>query len=197
MSNLIKEKIDGLWAGSLFKILPVWVMPNWFTFGRLALIPFILWLAAAGQFGWMLVLFLFAAVSDTIDGSLARYRRQTSALGMFLDPLADRALVFLLALFLAYHYPEPMLLLAMVIFELLVLLSGALFSIFLPHAVSLGADAWGKAKMIFQVAGLVAVMIFLLWPIGLFFIISELILAGAIVLQVISFLSYAWRIVRA
>lgn len=47
------------------------------------------------------VLFLFMAVSDGIDGYLARKRHQTTKLGAFLDPLADKLLMTCTCLLLA------------------------------------------------------------------------------------------------
>jgi len=68
-------------------------LPNLVTFLRILLIPlFILFLLipnlplAAG-------LFIILALSDAVDGFLARFLKQTSDLGKFLDPLADKILV--------------------------------------------------------------------------------------------------------
>lgn len=47
----------------------------------------------AGQYGLTLVLFAVAAVSDGLDGFLAKRFNWTSALGRFLDPLADKLLL--------------------------------------------------------------------------------------------------------
>ena len=53
-----------------------------------------------------LLLFLLAALSDYWDGRLARTRRQTSAFGAFLDPVADKILVCATLLLLAVD-PQP------------------------------------------------------------------------------------------
>lgn len=47
----------------------------------------------AGQYGLTLALFAVAAVSDGLDGFLAKRYNWTSALGRFLDPLADKLLL--------------------------------------------------------------------------------------------------------
>ncbi|CAF0695948.1 CDP-alcohol phosphatidyltransferase family protein [Candidatus Methylacidithermus pantelleriae] len=80
-------------------------LASWFTVGRLILVPVIvslLWLygqsLAEGKpeehFRWSsFALFLFAAVTDALDGLLARRLRQESPLGKILDPVADKLLI--------------------------------------------------------------------------------------------------------
>ncbi len=71
-------------------------LPNLLTISRIAAIPLIVLLVAvhtpAGDLAASLV-FAAAAVTDWLDGRLARTRRQTSDLGRMLDPIADKLLV--------------------------------------------------------------------------------------------------------
>lgn len=69
---------------------------NLLTFSRILLMPLYLWLFARPSWeGAILALFVFvaAAVSDLMDGRLARSRREITPLGRFMDPLADKVLV--------------------------------------------------------------------------------------------------------
>ncbi len=69
---------------------------NLLTFSRILLVPLYLWLFARPSWeGGILALLVFvaAAVSDLMDGRLARSRREVTALGRFMDPLADKVLV--------------------------------------------------------------------------------------------------------
>ncbi len=71
-------------------------LPNSLTLLRLVAIPVLLWVIAAPFPGHDQVgaaIFLAAAATDTLDGLVARWRRQVTALGAFLDPLADKLLV--------------------------------------------------------------------------------------------------------
>ena len=71
-------------------------LPNAFTAGRIAVTPLIAWLPLAPSSALRLtafVLFIIAAVSDYVDGHLARSRQQETDLGRLLDPLADKLLL--------------------------------------------------------------------------------------------------------
>ena len=71
-------------------------LPNAFTAGRIAITPLIAWLPLAPSSALRLtafVLFIVAAVTDYIDGHLARSRKQETDLGRLLDPLADKLLL--------------------------------------------------------------------------------------------------------
>jgi len=84
----------------------IWTLPNFITLVRLAALPFFLLAIAEGRFGIALVLFVAAGVSDGVDGYLARRFRMNSALGAYLDPIADKLLLMSSYLFLAVpSYP--------------------------------------------------------------------------------------------
>lgn len=67
--------------------------PNLLTLLRLLLTPGLAWLVATGRLEPAAWLFAVVAVTDALDGWLARRLGQVSALGEKLDPLADKALV--------------------------------------------------------------------------------------------------------
>jgi CDP-diacylglycerol--glycerol-3-phosphate 3-phosphatidyltransferase len=71
-------------------------VPNTLTAGRIVAAPvalYLLWTGTPwGQVGGT-ALFIVAAITDYLDGRLARSYGATSRLGQFLDPLADKVLV--------------------------------------------------------------------------------------------------------
>lgn len=71
-------------------------LPNVLTMGRVAIIPVVLWLLDSGtptDCMWAAIIYSLAAVTDLLDGYLARRMNVVSMLGKFLDPLADKLLV--------------------------------------------------------------------------------------------------------
>ena len=68
-------------------------IPNLISLGRLLSVPLIIYLIMNASYGWAFALFLLAGASDAIDGYIAKALNQTSTLGIYLDPLADKALI--------------------------------------------------------------------------------------------------------
>ena len=71
-------------------------MANLLTIGRIGLIiPLILVFFSGAAWGMKaaFVIFAVAAITDFFDGYVARARRETSALGAALDPIADKLLI--------------------------------------------------------------------------------------------------------
>ncbi len=80
----------------------VFTVPNQITFLRLGFLPLFIILVLYGRYFWALTVLIVAALTDGLDGLLARTLDQKSALGAFLDPIADKLLLsssfFVLAL---------------------------------------------------------------------------------------------------
>jgi CDP-diacylglycerol--glycerol-3-phosphate 3-phosphatidyltransferase/cardiolipin synthase len=76
-------------------------LPNLVTWLRIILIPLLIgifylpdaWLSLGGKNTAACAVFVVAALSDWLDGYLARALNQTSAFGAFLDPVADKLIV--------------------------------------------------------------------------------------------------------
>ena len=189
MSNYWQKRIDGFWAATLLRFLPSSISPNQLTVLRLILLPVLLYLLALGDFFWAFICFLAIALTDSLDGSLARVRHQVSAWGLILDPLADRLLIMLTSIFLLYYYPLNGLLLAIVIFDLLFLVGGMLSLAWSPKYVPT-ANRWGKLKMFFQASGMIGIFLALVFHSWLLVLISGLLILIAIVFTFIAGLIY-------
>ena len=88
----------------------LWTVPNILTWIRIAAIPLIVLLFYA-PYHWADpaagLLFAAAGITDSLDGYLARRLNQTSRLGAFLDPVADKLVVAVaLVLLLSKDTPE-------------------------------------------------------------------------------------------
>lgn len=89
-----KAPASGKAASSLKR--DVWNIPNLMTMARIAVIPLILWLIDQGtpKSGvYAALVYAAAAITDLLDGIIARRMGIVSVLGKFLDPLADKLLV--------------------------------------------------------------------------------------------------------
>lgn len=68
-------------------------LPNSLTLIRIVAIPFFLVLLSSGLYLEALVVFIVGGLTDALDGAVARLADQQTALGAYLDPLADKLLV--------------------------------------------------------------------------------------------------------
>jgi cardiolipin synthase len=66
---------------------------NQLTILRMALAPLMVVLVLGGQFVWAVVVFAAAAISDALDGLIARWGHQKTTFGAMMDPVADKVLL--------------------------------------------------------------------------------------------------------
>jgi len=130
-------------------------LPNGVTILRILAIPLILVLLFYMGRGYQLLtglLFLAAAVTDTLDGYLARSRGMVTTLGKFLDPLADKLLVVtaLIALVPAREVPVWI---VIVIVGREIAITG-LRGIAVSQDIIISASTLGKYKTVFEVASI-------------------------------------------
>jgi CDP-diacylglycerol--glycerol-3-phosphate 3-phosphatidyltransferase len=196
MSNPLQKTVDTFWDKTLFRIIPYQIKPNHFTFVRFFLVPFILYFLATQQMALSLWLFLVAALSDSIDGSLARKRNQISDTGIMLDPMADKLLIALLALFLIFYYPYIQLLLIIIVIDLIIG-TETLALMIARQNISIPASNWtGKSKMVFQVLGISLALLYLISQSYILLTMSAVVFLIAIFTGVLSLFSYSLRSLR-
>ncbi len=96
-------------------------LPNKLTVFRLVLIPFCCLFLALNQMTIAAVIFILAALTDFLDGYIARKQKIVTVFGKFLDPVADKVLVLTSMVFLCAMGHLPAWAVAIVVFrELLV-----------------------------------------------------------------------------
>ncbi|CAK7213709.1 hypothetical protein SCUCBS95973_001891 [Sporothrix curviconia] len=86
----------------------IYTVPNFLTVARLIAAPFVGYLIVADQPGWALSLLAAAAVTDLLDGWIARRWNLHTVVGSVLDPMADKVLMTVLAVSLAAQGGLPM-----------------------------------------------------------------------------------------
>lgn len=138
-------------------------LPNLLTMLRIALIPgvlFLLWEGTPKSNFWAAILYIGTALTDLIDGYLARKWGQISVLGKFLDPLADKLLVMATLIWLAYLGRLPFLGVVAVIIMLGRELSiTALRTIAMSEGVVMAAMRAGKDKTALQMVAILMLIV--------------------------------------
>ncbi len=135
-------------------------LPNLLTLARILVIPLVLWLLDRGApTDCILAALLYsaAALTDLLDGYLARRMNIVSLLGKFLDPLADKLLVMATLIWLI-----PMGRIAEWTVVLLLareISITALRSIASSEGLVIASDRTGKQKTALQMAGILCLMI--------------------------------------
>ncbi len=126
-------------------------LANWLTVLRIVLIPVFVTLLVYRQPGWALAVFAVAALTDLLDGWVARSRGMKSRLGAFLDPVADKLLLTASFITLTYLRAVPFWITAVVISRDTILVVGAL-TIHMVGVRIYPRPSWaGKAATFFQV----------------------------------------------
>jgi CDP-diacylglycerol--glycerol-3-phosphate 3-phosphatidyltransferase len=134
-------------------------VPNALTIGRIALVPALVWLILEHPKGSLPATVLFAtlALTDVLDGHLARSRGLVTTLGKLLDPMADKLLVG--GALIALAATERLAVAIVVVILAREVLVTSLRIVAYRRGVVMDAGGFGKAKMGLQVAmvlGLVA-----------------------------------------
>ncbi|MGB5809722.1 MAG: CDP-diacylglycerol--glycerol-3-phosphate 3-phosphatidyltransferase [Polyangiales bacterium] len=172
-------------------------LPNLLTMLRIALIPVVLWLLADGtpeaNF-WAAMVYIGTALTDLVDGYLARRWGQISVLGKFLDPLADKLLVMATLVFLAYLGRLPFLgVVAVIIMVGRELSVTALRTIAMSEGVVMAAMRAGKDKTALQMVAILMLIVHQRYLVDFGFYQTELSFSGAgLVLLYISLFLAIW-----
>jgi CDP-diacylglycerol---glycerol-3-phosphate 3-phosphatidyltransferase len=135
-------------------------LPNLLTMGRVAAIPLVLWLmwldTRQTNF-WAMMLYSAAAVTDFVDGWLARRMGLTSLLGKFLDPLADKLIVLATLVLMVEQGRVPAW--AVIIIAARELSMTALRTIAMGEGVVIEASRSGKDKTAVQMVAVLALIL--------------------------------------
>ncbi len=142
------------WIG-LFRTIP-----NQITLSRIAFVPLLMFLILFESDVTRIlamILFFLAAVSDAVDGYLARSLKQTSTFGKFADPIADKLLIAgALVAFLQLGELSAWAVMAIIAREFLVT---GLRILAISEGEAIGARFLGKAKTISHVALVLAILV--------------------------------------
>ena len=137
-------------------------LPNSITLSRILCIPALLWLLATDwpqREALAALLFVSASLTDFLDGHVARRRNQVTAMGMLLDPVADKLLITAALISLVQYSPDLVpawVAIAVVGREFLV---SGLRSIAAAQGFTIEASDLGKFKMVVQIVAVTAAIL--------------------------------------
>jgi cardiolipin synthase (CMP-forming) len=129
----------------------IWTVPNQITLLRLGFLPLFLILIVYEQYRWALLILVLAGLSDGVDGLLARKLDQKSAIGAYLDPIADKLLLSSSFVILAMEKITPWWLTIMVLSRDILLLVVAAVIILISGYRPFPPSLLGKATTFFQI----------------------------------------------
>lgn len=129
-----------------------WNIPNSLTLLRILLIPVFVGLMLYARYESALAVLLGAGLTDALDGTIARAANQSTKLGMFLDPLADKLLLTSGFLTLSVLHLVPLWIVILVVSRDVILLAGAVLAHLTDSAVDIAPTLLGKATTVFQLA---------------------------------------------
>jgi CDP-diacylglycerol--glycerol-3-phosphate 3-phosphatidyltransferase len=175
-------------------------VPNTLTWIRIAAIPLIVllflmpypWASPASG-----LLFAAAGITDSLDGYLARRLGQTSRLGAFLDPVADKLVVAVALVLLVSKDPRPLIVLTAIVIIGREITISALreWMAEIGQRRKVAVSQIGKYKTILQIVGL-SMMLFrwdlLGLPIYTLGVVMTELAAAATLISMVAYLRAAW-----
>lgn len=136
-------------------------IPNWLCFLRIALIPVFSAMFIKGMYIPAFITMIVAAVTDLLDGKIARKFNMVSNLGKILDPIADKLSQIAIVIILIVKFWDGYLkyiLMLFIVKELMMVLGGAL--LLAKGMRPVAAEMWGKvATTVFYIFMIVIIAI--------------------------------------
>ena len=162
-------------------------IPNLISIMRFVLVPLTIWCLASGQWQAAFWVFVFAGISDGVDGFIAKHFNQTSELGAYLDPLADKALLVSIYVTLGILAVLPGWLVILVVFRDVMIIVAVLVSWVMGNPITIAPSYLSKANTAAQIV-LAAIVLGVL---GFGLIMPQVILVGSVVVAALTVASAA------
>ncbi|GAA4523579.1 CDP-alcohol phosphatidyltransferase family protein [Chelativorans composti] len=125
-------------------------VPNVITLFRFLLVPLIVFFLLNGEWLWALCGFVLAAISDGLDGFIARHFNQRSVLGSYLDPIADKLLLVTVFVMLGYMGQLPLWLVIAAVSRDALIVGGVVLSTVMGNPVAMQPIFVSKANTAVQ-----------------------------------------------
>lgn len=125
-------------------------LPNTLTITRIVIIPIFITAVIYKRYDYALYLFVIAALTDTLDGLIARLTNQKTVLGTFLDPLADKFLLVTSFILFSINGLLPKWLTITVISRDIIVIIGWVLIYLITHTSNVEPTITGKAAIAMQ-----------------------------------------------
>jgi len=180
---------DKVFALTFLRLIPRSVKPNHLTVFRFLTVPFVVILLWGEHYWWGMAFFLVSALSDALDGAMARVRDQITTWGKIYDPLADKLLICSAVVILVMRWVDFYAALIIVGLEIL-MIAIAIFKKW-RGIVEIQANVWGKIKMVLQVVGVVVLLVSLVFNLETLLPASRGVFYLAIAFAIVSLFTYS------
>lgn len=140
-------------------------LPNFLTLIRILAIPFFLALLTSHLYLEALFVFVLGGITDFLDGAVARIRNQQTALGRYLDPVADKLLIMSSFVMLGLVGGIPSWLVVLVVSrDIIILLGYGLVRFLVEEPIEIRPSFLGKLNTLFQLVTVGVLLLFLYEP---------------------------------
>ncbi len=140
-------------------------LPNILTLIRVLLIPVFVILIINKYFEWALLTFAIAGITDGLDGLIARLTHQRTELGAYLDPIADKLLIFAAFISLAIIEMIPSWLVVIVITRDIIILVGFLVMFLMSYHPKISPSLLSKMTTAFQIVAILLALLAGFFPV--------------------------------
>jgi len=134
-------------------------LPNILTLTRVLMIPLFVIFIMDKHYGYALITFVIAGITDGIDGLIARITHQRTELGAYLDPIADKLLLFSAFITLAIVEIIPSWLVVIVITRDVIILVGFLVMLLIGYHPKISPRLLSKVTTAFQIITIALVLL--------------------------------------
>lgn len=169
-------------------------LPNILTLTRVLLIPLFVIFIINRYFDWALVTFAVAGITDGLDGLIARLTHQRTELGAYLDPIADKLLIFSGFISLAIIEMIPSWLVVIVITRDVIIMVGILVMILITISPKIHPTFLSKTTTTFQI--LTILFVLMAWYYPVFKQVSVFAIYGTAVVTILSGTQYIYIATR-
>jgi cardiolipin synthase (CMP-forming) len=174
----------------------IFTVPNQITLLRLGFLPLFLVSIAYDHYRWALLILVVAGLSDGVDGLLARSLNQSSSLGAYLDPIADKLLLSSSFVILAFKQQIDLWLMIFVLSRDVTILVVAVVILLMFGYRPFPPSIFGKLNTFFQIVMVFSVLLRAAYPQARLGMINHILMYTVATLTVVSALHYSFNVAR-